>query len=210
MIENLVSIGARTALGSVLVLGVAACGGGAETSRESSPDTETVSDSPEPDESTPPPREAPKNGFKLLPDCSQFAQSIVRGEDITDEEHVEGASCWFAIGEDPVVARQSVWITRGGGGWPAAFERTALTDMLAAEIDGDSQEVDSSVSEIKAPGWAYGVRFDATVDGQERRSYRLFEFAKNGDALVCHAGVQELDMKAFQNWCDDVKAQVER
>lgn len=210
---------------SLLLGGLAACaasGGGSDGPGEPTFADETSSDSPGSDAydpappsstetsthaSTPAPTE--DGGFKALPDCDDLAQSIVDGADIVDDEEVEGRSCRFTVGADPLLGRQSVWIVRGGGGWPTELEADVVNDKLAEYFDTGDGSYRSSVTKVAAPGWSYGVEFTERLSEGRRTSYRLFSFAENGDLLNCHTSVTDADLDAFLAWCDAALAAVQ-
>lgn len=217
MIEQQMWKRSLAALAAVALLGgLAACGERGETAdpedetsfTDGSPDDATDDDTT-PTEATTTKDPTEDGGFKVLPACEELSQSIVDGVEITDGEQVDGKSCRFVLGEDPVLGRQLVWIARGGGGWPARFKAEQLNEKMAAGVDRDDAKYRSSVDEIDAPGWAYGVRFDEEVGEVERSSYRLFAFARNGDLLSCHTSVSDADLGAFRDWCDRVLATVQ-
>lgn len=205
---------------TLLLGGLAAC---AESSGSDGPDEPSFADDtstetpagetfdPSPPSSTKDPAKDPTEdgGFKALPDCDELAQSIVDGVDIVDDEEVEGRSCRFTIGEDPLLGRQSVWIVRGGGGWPTEFEADAVNDKLAEYFDTGDESYTSSVTKVPAPGWSYGVEFAERLGESRRTSYRLFSFAENRDLLTCHTSVTDAGLDAFVEWCDDALAAVQ-
>lgn len=176
-----------------------------ETPASQTPAGETSD--PAPPSSTKDPTE--DGGFKALPDCDDLARSIVDGVDIVEDEEVEGRSCRFTIGEDPLLGRQSVWIVRGGGGWPTELEVDVVNDKLAEYFDTGDESYTSSVTKVRAPGWSYGVEFAERLSEGRRTSYRLFSFAENGDLLTCHTSVTDAGLGSFVEWCDDALAAVQ-
>lgn len=217
MIEHVMWKRSLAALGACLLLGLGACSssdgdGDAKDGQPSSDSTasddmsdqtdDESSEASEPQTTSDPTKDG---GFKFLPECDEFARSIVDGEDVADQDQVDGRSCRFTIGEERVVGRQNVWIARGGGSWPKKFKADELNEMLAGAADPGDKKYESSVSEIDVPrGWAYGLRFDEKIGVVERSSYRLLAYAENGDLLICHTSVSDADLDAFRTWCDDV------
>lgn len=203
---------------TLLLGGLAACAESSGSDGPDGPDEPSFADDPSsgtpagetfepsPPSSTKEPAE--DGGFTALPACDELAQSIVDGVDIVDAEEVEGRSCRFTIGEDPLLGRQSVWIVPGGGGWPTAFEADAVNDKLAEYFDTGDESYSSSVTKVPAPEWSYGVEFAERLREGRRTSYRLFSFAENGDLLTCHTSVTDVGLGAFVEWCDDALAAV--
>lgn len=219
MIEHMMWKRSLAALGACALLGLTACSGSDDgdakddTSPTGSAATDRGSDSTDATDATDETDGGPSTtvdpadhgGWKVLPDCNDFAESIVDGEDLVDGEQVPGKSCRFTVGEDPVIGRQIVWIARHGGGWPTKFKAAALNEKMAEAADPGDTRYRSSVSEIDARGWDYGTQFDEVVGKTERTSYRLFAFSENGDLLSCHTSIGDADLKAFRAWCDRVK-----
>ncbi|WP_183098437.1 hypothetical protein [Nocardioides pelophilus] len=202
---------------TLLIGGLAACAessDGSDESDEPSFADDTSSETPAGESFDPSPPSSTKDptengGFKALPDCDDLARSIVDGVDVVDTEEVEGRSCRFTIGEDPLLGRQTVWITGGGGDWPTEFKADALNDMLAEAFDTGDESYTSSVTKVRAPGWSYGVEFAERLSEGRRTSYRLFSFSENGDLLTCHTSVTDAGLGAFVEWCDDALAAVQ-
>ncbi|KAA1427453.1 hypothetical protein [Nocardioides antri] len=204
------------AAGASLLLAVSACsesGGSSDAADDASTSDSPMTESTEESTGTtapPSPTGDPskEGGWKFLPDCAELAESIVPGEELVEGEASEGRSCRFTLGsEDDPLGTQFVWITRGGGEYPKKFKKAEVTEALS-EAGQDDREWVSSVEEIDAPGWAYGVRHDETLGKSERSSYRLFAFSRNGDLLNCYTSIDEEHLDAFLSWCDDVKAAV--
>jgi len=217
MIEHVTWKRCAAAVGATVLLGLSACSGsddssdaGADTSSSATATIERPtgrsSDSSAPLSTTTDPSE--NGGWKALPDCSEFARSIVEDQDVAEGEQVEGTVCRYDIGSDRVIGRQVVWITRHGGDWPTTFKKTKLNDKLAEAADPGDGDFSSSVNEIDAPGWTYGIQFTEQIGKNEWTAYRLFAFSDNGDLLSCNTGISDIDLDAFLGWCDEVKAAV--
>lgn len=207
--------GAFAAAGVSLLLGAtAACSSGTDGSTDDPSPTDTPSSSSTTSES---PTESATSstssdptdagGYAPLPDCSQFATSIVKGKPVNAGDDEPGKICRFSVGpaDDPV-AVQLAFIVRGGGDWPKKFKAKSLNKILAAAGDDDRDWV-SDTTELKLPkksDFTYGVKFHQTLGKAERTQFRLFTFAKNGDLLQCYTNAAEKYVDAFEDWCGDV------
>lgn len=146
-------------------------------------------------------------GYAALPDCAEFATSIVKGKEVTEGDSTPGKICRFSVGpaDDPV-AVQLAFIVRGGGEWPKKFKAKTLNKVLS-EAGEDDRDWVSKTSELKlgkkAP-FSYGVKFHQTLGKAERTQYRLFTFAKNGDLLQCYTNAPAKSLDAFEDWCGEV------
>lgn len=210
MIEHMTWRRGLVATGTALLLGLTACSGSGESDADddaSPSDSPTSESTEETSAPTPGPPEEEKGGWKLMPECSELAQSIVPDEEVTEGESAEGRSCRFQIG-DGSLGIQLAWISRGGD-YPEKFKAEEINQLLAESRD-DEREWESTVEEIDAPGWAYGVRFDETLHKAERTSFRLFAFSKNGDLLNCLTTADEKHLDEFRSWCGEVKKAVSR
>jgi hypothetical protein len=222
MIEQVTWKRSLAAAGVALLMGLSACSSDDPSDAgddPSSSDTPTSSESTdgttdegtdEPSEST---SETGKNdpregGWKALPDCSEFAESIVEGQDIEQGDQVEGKTCRYDVGTERVIGRQVVWLTVHGGDWPTKFKADKLNALLSGAADQGEGDYSSTVEKIKAPGWTYGIKFEEKVGGKKRSTYRLFAFADNGDLLNCNTGLAAAKLGDFVDWCDTVKEAV--
>lgn len=198
---------------SLLVGSTAACSSGDDdpdadsTPTESASSSSTASESPSastsPSSTT---SEDPTDagGYAPLPDCADFATSVVKGKDVTEGDSTPGKICRFSVGpEDDPVAVQLAFIVRGGGDWPEKFKAKKLNKILSEAGDDDRDWV-SKTKKIKAKGFDYGVQFHQTLGKAERTQYRLFAFAKNGDLLQCYTNAPKKSLDAFEDWCGDV------
>lgn len=203
------------AVGVSLLLGAtSAC----SSSDNGSKDTPTPSDTPSTSSTT---SESPSEtatssatddptdagGYAPLPDCGQFATSIVKGKDVTEGDSEPGKICRFSVGPvDKPVAVQLAFIVRGGGDWPKKFKAKTLNNILSHAGDDDRDWV-SKTTELKLKkkaGFTYGVKFHQTLGKAERTQFRLFTIAKNGDLLQCYTNADEKYVAKFEDWCGDV------
>lgn len=200
---------------SLLLGATAACSSGGGSSSEDDPtptdtpsSSSTASETPSTSATTSTTSDpTEEGGYAPLPDCGQFATSIVKGKDVVEGDSTPGKICRFSVGpaDDPV-AVQLAFIVRGGGDWPAKFKAKSLTKILASAGDDDRDWV-SKTTELKLPkksDFSYGVKFHQTLGKAERTQYRLFTFAKNGDLLQCYTNAPEKSLDAFEGWCGDV------
>ncbi|MEZ0579717.1 hypothetical protein [Nocardioides sp. MH1] len=202
---------------TLLVGATAACSsdGGDKKSDDDSPsdgtstsatatDTASSSSSPTSTSSADP---TENGGYAAMPDCSQFATSVVKGKDVVEGDSTPGKICRFSVGSaDDPVAVQLAFIVRGGGDWPKKFKAKDLNTILASAGDDDRDWV-SETTELKLKKKAdfdYGVRFHQTLGKAERTQFRLFTFAKNGDLLQCYTNADEKYVDSFEDWCGDV------
>lgn len=204
------------AVGVGLLLGAtSACSSGGDngskenTSPSDTPSSSsTISDSPsESGTSSSSADPTDEGGYAPLPDCGQFATSVVKGKDVTEGDSEPGKICRFAVGPaDEPVAVQLAFIVRGGGDWPEKFKAKTLNTILSQAGDDDRDWV-SKATELKLDkkaGFTYGVKFHQTLGKAERTQYRLFTFAKNGDLLQCYTNAPAKSLHSFESWCGDV------
>lgn len=222
MIENVTWKRSAVAVAAAVVLGLTGCSGSGDSDADDDPSssdsptsaeststsdsTEDATDEPEgtddPSSTDTPAREG---GWKPLPDCAEFAESIVEDEEIAEGEQVEGKTCRYDVGTDRVIGRQVVWITVHGGDWPTKFKAAKINNLLADAADQGDGKYSSSVKKVKARGWSYGIKFSEKIGDKKRTSYRLFAFAENGDLLSCNTGLAAAELEDFVEWCDTVK-----
>ncbi|KAA1421442.1 hypothetical protein F0U44_03900 [Nocardioides humilatus] len=203
---------------SVLLGSTAACSsGGDNDSKDDTTPTDGASTSTSASESSSPSNTptsttsvdpTDKGGYKPLPECSEFATSVVKGEDIAEGDSEPGKICRFSVGpEDDPVAVQLAFIVRGGGDWPEEFDEDKLTTILSEAGEDDRDWVSETTrikGMLKAKGFDYGVQFHQTLGKAERTQYRLFTFAKNGDLLQCYTNAPAKSLEKFEDWCGDV------
>jgi hypothetical protein len=200
---------------SLLLGATAACSSGGDNGSEDDPSptdtpssSSTASESPSgsatSSTSTDPTDEG---GFAPLPECSEFATSIVKGKEITEGDSEPGKICRFSVGPtDEPVAVQLAFIVRGGGDWPKKFKAKTLNTILANAGDDDRDWV-SKTTELKLgkkADFTYGVKFHQTLGKAERTQFRLFTVADNGDLLQCYTNADEKYVPQFEDWCGEV------